>query len=53
MALIRNPVTIVQVEGGGAEYEEQANDYGTTAIIAGSTTETNTYGQTAILTYGG
>lgn len=48
MALIRNPVTIVQVEGGGAEYEEQANDYGTTAIIAGYTTEANTYGQTAI-----
>lgn len=48
MALIRNPVTIVQESGGGAEYEEQANDYGTTAIIAGYTTEANTYGQTAI-----
>ena len=48
MALIKNPVTIVQGVEDSAEYEEQANDYGTTAIIYGYTTEENSYGQTAI-----
>lgn len=53
-AVMKDTVSnMVLVNGFYNELEIESNEYGWTAIIAGYTTEANTYGQTGILTYGG